>query len=331
MPAARTAKRAPSLDRGACIDDRYLVVDGLGRGATGEVFRARQLPLQREVAVKLMRPTVPGRRNQVYRRFLREGQVLAMLDHPNVVTVLDMGIWDDRPYVTMELVEGCSLRTLSRNEWLTTERIVDLAHQVACGLGHAHEQGLVHRDVKPANVLVGEMDGMEVAKVADFGLVSSMGPDETVMTVGMILGTPRYFSPEQCRGSDVDARADVYSLGVMVWELLAGEAPFPGNAMEAIRGHLCKPLPRIADVNPDRELPGGLEALLRRCCAKDPAERPADALEVARALEAWLPVRAEAPTLAPVDDLFDEAPVAVPTVPWVTRALRWLGGLVGVW
>ena len=246
----------------------YRVEELIGRGGMGEVYRAWDERLERNVALKILIPRLAD--DDAFRdRLLRESRLAASLDHPNVVPVYDAGEADARFFLAMRFVEGTDLRAVLRGEGaLSPERAIDIAAQVAGALDAAHERGLVHRDVKPSNVLLDERGH---CYLADFGLtqsVSSQGqaPDES------LLGTLDYIAPEQIRGSDVDSRADVYSLGCLLFECLTGEVPFGRRSEVAtLYAHLEDEPPRPSERRP--ELPVDLDDVLGRAMAKDPDER----------------------------------------------------------
>jgi streptogramin lyase/predicted Ser/Thr protein kinase len=246
----------------------YRVDELIGRGGMGEVYRAWDERLERNVALKILVPRLAD--DDAFReRLLRESRLAASLDHPNVVPVYDAGEAVGRFFLAMRFVEGTDLRAVLRGEGaLAPERAIDIAAQVAGALDAAHEKGLVHRDVKPSNVLIDERGH---CYLADFGLTqlaSSQGqaPDES------LLGTLDYVAPEQIRGSDVDRRADVYSLGCLLFECLTGEVPFPRpSEVATLYAHLEDDPPRPSERRP--ELPVGLDDVLGRAMAKDPDSR----------------------------------------------------------
>jgi YVTN family beta-propeller protein len=257
----------------------YRVDELIGRGGMGEVYRAWDERLERNVALKILIPRLAD--DDAFReRLLHESRLAASLDHPNVVPVYDAGEADGRFFLAMRYVEGTDLRAVLRGEGaLSPERAIDIAAQLAGALDAAHERGLVHRDVKPSNVLIDERGH---CYLADFGLtqsVSSQGlaPDES------LLGTLDYVAPEQIRGSDVDGRADVYSLGCLLFECLTGEVPFARpSEVATLYAHLEDEPPRPSERRP--ELPVELDDVLGRAMAKDPDERqPTCAVLVAEA------------------------------------------------
>ena len=224
----------------------YEVEELVGRGGTGEIYRALDPRLERRVALKLLAESYTedaGFRE----RLLRESRIAASLDHPNVVPVYEAGETDDRLFIAMRFVEGSDLQALLRSEGpLEPSRAVAIASQVADALDAAHARGLVHRDVKPSNVLLDRQDRREHVYLADFGLTQSVtdrGP-----TDGHLVGTVDYVAPEQVRGDDVDGRADVYGLGCMLFEALTGTVPFSGvSDVAVIYAHLEAAPPRASE------------------------------------------------------------------------------------
>jgi YVTN family beta-propeller protein len=249
----------------------YRVEELAGRGGMGEVYRARDTRLDRPVALKLLNPALAD--DEDFReRLLRESRLAAGLDHPNVIPIYEAGDADGRLFIAMRYVDGTDLKALLRREGaLAPAHAIGIAAQLADALDAAHRRGLVHRDVKPSNVLIDEQDGREHCYLADFGLtqsVSDRGP-----TDGRLMGTLDYVSPEQIRGDEVDGRADVYALGCLVFEALTGTLPFSGASDTAlVFAHLAEEPPRATDRRP--ELPAAVDAVLGRAMAKDPADRP---------------------------------------------------------
>ena len=259
---------------GQTINDRYQIKAELGRGGMGTVYRAHDSALSRDVAVKLMSNTKLGTEGRA--RLMGEAQTVAQLNHPNIVTVFDVGVVDSLPYIIMELAEGKTLRDQIPTDW---EQILAVAKQVIAALNHAHQHDVIHRDVKPENVAI-DSDG--IAKLMDFGIAHSVS--SRITTDGMVIGTVSYMSPEQAMGKSVDARSDLYSLGVMLYEFAAGELPFEDNdPIAVISQHINAP---IVPARARREdIPPGLDALISHLLEKDPGDRPASAQAVLTALE----------------------------------------------
>jgi serine/threonine-protein kinase len=241
------------------------------------VYLAEDRSLQRAVAVKVLRPSA-GQDSILRKRFLREARLAARLSHPNIVRIYDVGETDDGLFIVMEYVPG---RTLADVGKLSADGAVRLALQACAGLQHAHDAGLVHRDVKPANLLVGHDD---VLKIADFGIARAA--EATRLTeLGTVLGTAAYLSPEQAAGEEVTAATDLYSLGAVLYELLTGRIPLEFGSLAEVaakqRQGLIAP---VRDVEPS--VPERLEAAVMHCLARDPRFRPQSAGELSRELEA---------------------------------------------
>lgn len=260
------------------LASRYEVLDALGEGGMGMVYRVRDRETTEILALKLLRPEI-ARDPAMMERFKNEIRLAHRITHKNVCRIYDFNRVDDLAYFTMEYVDGESLRAyLKRAGKLTPERTIDLARQIAAGLSEAHAQGVVHRDLKPDNVMLGR-DGL--VKLLDFGIARALGSDTA--TVRTIMGTPEYMAPEQSQGKAVDQRVDLYALGLILYECLTGRRAFSGaTPVEiALKQLKEKPLP------PRKFLPSTpapLEAVVMRCLEKDPARRYASATEIQRAL-----------------------------------------------
>jgi eukaryotic-like serine/threonine-protein kinase len=265
------------------VAGRYEVERTLGGGGMAVVYLARDGELGRPVALKVLADNLADD-TELRGRFVREARLAARLSHPNVVRVYDAGEEDGRPYIVMECVEGESLAELLRREGpLPADRVADLGAQACAGLEHAHRAGLVHRDVKPANLLLTE-DG--TLKVADFGIAHAVGGTR-VTEVGTVLGTAAYLSPEQALGEVVTPASDIYSLGTCLYELVAGEPPYGHETLgELFSRREAGPPPRLAGVPPR------LQAAIMRCLERDPRDRPGSAAELARSLAASPPTAA---------------------------------------
>ncbi|MGZ3406737.1 MAG: serine/threonine-protein kinase, partial [Polyangia bacterium] len=275
---------------GQVIAGRYEIVRLLGAGGMGAVYQARQLSMDRMVALKLIHPHIAS--DEVARRFHREMQATSKIEHPNTIRVFDYGA-DDKGqlFLAMEFLEGRPLaRVLEEEGALPLARIVHIASQVVRALGAAHAEGIAHRDLKPDNIMLVDRYGEhDVVKVLDFGIARFVDGDEsrTKMTHdGAVVGTPAYMSPEQAMGHAIDARADFYSLGVMLYQMALGRLPFDGPTLAALLvAHATAEPPPPSEVAPGRISPA-FEALILRLLSKSPADRPATAAEVLQALEA---------------------------------------------
>jgi DNA-binding NarL/FixJ family response regulator len=258
-------------------------IDGVaGRGAMGVVLRATDLTLDRRVALKLIAPALA--RDPVFRaRFERECRIAAALDHPNVVPIFHAGEENGQLYVTMRYVEGTDLKALlARERWLEPARAVAIVTQVAAALDEAHAHGLVHRDVKPANVLIADRPAGERVFLTDFGVTKQRTARDPALTgTGMAIGSVDYMAPEQAQVAPVDARTDVYALGCVLFHALTGSVPFiRGNDLERMWAHVHEPAPAPTSIEP--RLPPGLDEVLARALAKDPADRHQSAGELAQ-------------------------------------------------
>ena len=269
----------------------YEIFSLLGAGGMGEVYRGRDPRLGRDVAIKVLPANAsadPGR----LQRFEQEARAAAALNHPNILAVYDVGVYDGVPYIVSELLEGQTLRERVISGPIPIRTALDYAVQIAHGLAAAHEKGIVHRDLKPDNVFV-TADGR--VKILDFGLaklidlensgvVSSVLPTSPPGTSpGLVLGTTGYMSPEQVRGAVVDRRTDVFALGVVLYEMLTGRRAFVRETVpEAMTAILCDDVPDLRNSNPQVSLP--LEQLMRRCLEKDPARRFQSTQDLAFAL-----------------------------------------------
>jgi serine/threonine-protein kinase len=254
---------------GEVVASRYELEELVGSGGMSSVYRALDRLLERNVALKILHPHY-GDDEEYVERFRREARAVAQLSHPNIVTVIDRGEADGQQFIVFEYIDGESLKQLvDRNGPLPARRAIELALQVADALAFAHQAGLVHRDVKPQNVLVTE-DGE--AKVTDFGIARSLDVEHGVTQTGTVLGTSNYLSPEQARGQTITPATDVYSLGVVLFELLTGEVPFPGDNFVAVAmKHINEPPPSLLERRPD--VPVRLVHAVERALAKDPADR----------------------------------------------------------
>ncbi|MCC7539734.1 MAG: serine/threonine protein kinase [Deltaproteobacteria bacterium] len=274
---------------GAVLGGRYRLAELIGTGTSGAVFRALRDDGP-AFAIKVLRRDALAH-DELRRRFEREASALSTLTHPNVIGVLELGEVEGAPFLVMELLEGETLDALLSRENLAPEVSVEIADQLLAGLAHAHAHGILHRDVKPANVfLARQPSGGRIAKLLDFGLVkfghgSAFGVHTTLTERGAILGTPAYMSPEQVLGREVDARTDVYAAGVVLFELMTGTWPFvEEDVTDMFRAHARDPVPALGSVREGLVTRPELDALVRKAMAKRPPDRFADAREMRIAL-----------------------------------------------
>lgn len=296
------------------IDERYHILGKVGAGGVGVVYRAEHIKLRREVAVKVLQREYASK-VPLQRRFEREARAMAALAHPGIVNVTDYGLWKELPYVVMELLEGRSLRERMSAERLKPPELIQVVTQILNALSYAHSQGLVHRDLKPANIFLKELhDGSNAPCILDFGLAKFVTGDDNAdggpkLTVtGVAFGTPTYMAPEQTCGGATDHRTDLYSIGVMLFELITGHLPFTGDTGELMRQHLLQPPPRLSKFFSGVTVPPVLEEFFDKALAKEPSARFEDAKQMGEALMTLA---------APLEKLLKEekdSPSSAPTV-----------------
>jgi hypothetical protein len=271
----------PPIDE---VSERYTLLERIGEGTFAITYRARDVVLDRIVALKLLRPQYAADATFLA-RFSREARAAAKVNHPNVVHVYDYGTRDDTPFLVLQYVPGRDLKeSLVREGPRPPEEAVRFAHQILQGLEAIHREGLIHRDIKPQNIL---LDFDQTARVTDFGIAHN--PANSLLTgYGTTLGTPSYMAPEQARGEAVTKAADLYSVGVVLFELLTGRLPFTGeNPLAVMLAHVQDPPPAPTEFAPN-PIPPGLDAVVLRALAKDPKDRFLSAADMAYALEASL-------------------------------------------
>ncbi len=280
-PVTKTSLRSlPRMVEKFILNDRYLIEERLGSGGMAVVFRAQDRMLERPVAIKILRKSYSA--DSAFReRFRQEAKAAASLSHPNIVTIHDFGFDKDQLFIVMEYVSGKDLKTILQGcGRLETSDALNLMIQACSGIGHAHRSGLIHCDVKPQNMLVTDDQRL---KVVDFGIaraVTSIRPDEKH---AVVWGSPQYFSPEQASGLPPSTASDVYSLGVILFEIITGQVPFQGTTAEELsRGHREALPPTPRRLNPD--IPVSLEQTILRALAKQPESRFRDANDFGLAL-----------------------------------------------
>ena len=264
---------------------RYEIIEELGHGAMGVVYKANDPLIERFVALKTINMQVlPDSEKETYKsRFYQEAKAAGHLNHPNIVTIHDLGESGDMAYIAMELMEGRELQTILDSKRLLTEDALNIAAQVATGLFYAHQRGIVHRDIKPTNIMV---LGDYHVKIADFG-IARMGTSLSLTRAGMIVGSPLYMSPEQIRSQRVDARSDIFSLGIVLYQMLTGKLPFTGDDVNAVMFQIVNDDPPKPSTI-DSEIPESLDRIVLKCLAKKPDDRYANADELAKDLRSAL-------------------------------------------
>jgi serine/threonine-protein kinase len=281
---------------GTVIAERYTIVGRVGAGGMGTVYRAEQAPMNREVALKVLRRDL-GRDPETAARFHREAHTLSALKHPNTVTIFDFGQTDDGLlYLAMELLEGEMLSSrLKRVGPMDVPLAIRIAAGVLRSLAEAHSRGIIHRDLKPDNIFLARVHGRpdedEIVKVVDFGIAKirdgERGLEPLQTQEGTVFGTPRYMSPEQAQGKSLDGRSDLYAVGVLLFHMLTGQPPFTDDDAVVVMAHHIKTVPPLVrTLAPARPIPARLERLVQRALEKDPIHRPQTAEAFLAELEA---------------------------------------------
>jgi TolB-like protein/tetratricopeptide (TPR) repeat protein len=303
----------------------YEIVSPLGAGGMGEVYRARDPRLGREVAIKVL-PEALAEDAERRSRFEREARTVAALNHPNVVAIYDVGAADGRTFLVSELVAGVPLRDRVPSSGLGGRRAAAIGAEIAEGLAAAHARGIVHRDVKPDNIIVGQEGTL---KIIDFGIARNAAPDEPSSTAGptlspqtaegVVIGTPAYMAPEQARGARCDSRTDVFALGCVLFEIATGERAFPGaTTADTIAQVLnADPAPRLAL---REDVPGDFGRIVARCLEKDPARRFQSMADLAFTLRLAAGERDTAPAAKPASPRAAEEPATLAVLPFANRS-----------
>jgi serine/threonine protein kinase len=305
----------------------YDLTEELGMGGMATVYKAYQPKLERSVAVKVLDPAFITDDSDVLARFRREAKAIAALQHPNILTVYDYGEEEGLAYIVMEYVEGGTLKDRLKGEAFEPQRAIGLSIGVGRALAFAHDQGIIHRDVKPANILLPREDW---PLLADFGLVKLQQAHRALTQAGMILGTPDYTSPEQALGETADHRADIYALGVVLYEMITGQLPFKAEkAFDVLLMHINEPPPKPTTIAPSS--PEIVEDIILKALAKAPAERYPDMQHMVTRLEAaWetfqMPVHLPSP---PAEDTIHHATVQIDSVQSFLKGPRFVVAATG--
>jgi serine/threonine-protein kinase len=321
-PADGTALRPKDSDSlvGRVLADRYHILKRIGEGGMGRVYLGEHVKMNRQCAIKVMSPALVNDAESAA-RFAREASSAARIIHPNVAAVFDYGESEGLIYLVMEYVDGQALsRILAREAPLSVERALELARQIADGLGAAHELGIIHRDLKPDNILVTRTrTGREVPKVVDFGIAKAVQDTtgESLTRTGLVIGTPEFMSPEQLLGDPIDARSDLYALGCILHLMLTATPPFAASTREQmIKRRLSEDAPHVQAVDPG--LPDSVDRIVERLLARSPADRYGSAAEVRDALAGTHARRAPA-DITPRATL--ATPRSAPTMPFASAAI----------
>jgi len=288
----QAGKKDPLL--GVLVDGKYRVEKKLGGGGMGLVYMATHEMMDRTVALKMLHKHLADSEaeGEFLERFKREAQATASIEHPNAITIHDFGIHEEAPFLVMQYIEGRALKdVLLETGALPLERTLPLMIQVCAAVAEAHRHNIIHRDLKPDNIMISERpDASERATVLDFGIAKIVGADDgntSVTKVGSVIGTPQYMSPEQVHGKALDARSDLYAVGIILFEMCTGKVPFDSDsAVGLMMKHISEPPPAPRSLAPDADIPPRLEAAMLKALEKDPDDRFQDMLDFSAELEA---------------------------------------------
>ncbi|MBX9688826.1 MAG: protein kinase [Candidatus Obscuribacterales bacterium] len=306
---------------GKRISDKYHVLSVLGTGGMGVVYLARHETMQCNVAIKMLRAQFVGDKNSLT-RFNQEAVAARRLQHPNVITTYDHGFTQQgQPYIVMECLQGTSLADeIKKNKQISADRVIHIFMQVCAALDHAHKQGVIHRDLKPGNImLINQNDDKDFVKVVDFGVAKIMPINnedaQTLTQAGEVCGSPVYMSPEQAQGHPLDRRADIYSLGVVIYEALTGKLPLMGkNMVETMAMHIKEAPPPFKEVRPDLYIPERLEQVVMRALSKKMENRQQSMAILRQELDFCVPRPGQNPNLRTINS---ELPAQSKSKPWL--------------
>lgn len=282
--------------QGVIIDNRYRLIEKLAQGGMGSVYKGEHVFIKRVVAIKLLHRHLVNHENEeeFLKRFEREARTACQIEHPNAVTIYDFGFYKGQPYIAMQFNPGKSLKQLLKEQGpFSLERTIAIIAQVAKALSLAHGLNIVHRDLKPDNIMCSkEEDGSDRVQVLDFGLAKAVGGldgvESTITKTGIIMGTPQYLAPEQAQGKDCDERSDIYSLGIILYQMLSGKRPFEGeSSTQILIKHISEPPRPLREVNP--RISSAVEAVVLKAIEKDPAKRQQNVVDLMKELLEALP------------------------------------------
>ncbi len=301
---------------GQVLANNYEIISIIGQGGMGVVYKAKHLLMDRLVAIKMLHASAVSN-SLNYKRLQQEGKATSRINHPNVITVYDFDIAPTgQPYIVMDYLSGIPLSDIiKQNGYLNVERTLNIIIQACDGLSHAHKQGVVHRDLKPTNIMLIDNDDKEdIVKIVDFGVAKivndSSEESQRLTKVGEICGSPVYMSPEQCQGLELDKRTDIYSLGIVLFESLTGSLPFFGKTtMETMSMHLNMPVPKLSQIRPELYIPERIEHVIARALAKNKIDRYQNMDEFKMAIETSIPRPAKSSILRSNNDLTNDPPV----------------------